>query len=92
MLRGRFGNTSGRPHIEGTVIIPRLSLGGNVSFIFDTGADDSFLMPIDAQRINVDYSQLKDPIRSSGIGGASASFTEYALVIFAALPIYTPTR
>ena len=39
MLKGRFGDTSGRPYIEGHILLPRLKKRGNVSFVFDTGAD-----------------------------------------------------
>ena len=48
MLHGRFGESSGRPYISARVFIPRLGLAGTVSFIFDTGADSSVLMPAEA--------------------------------------------
>ena len=48
MLQGRFGDTSGRPYMSARVIVPRLNVTGNVSFIFDTGADFTMLMPADA--------------------------------------------
>ena len=41
--------------MEGHVLLPRLGKRGNVSFIFDTGADTSLLMPLDAQRMGIDY-------------------------------------
>ena len=47
MLRGRFGYTCGRPCMEGHVLFPRPGWNGNVSFIFDAGADTSLLMPFD---------------------------------------------
>ena len=37
---------------------PRLGWKGNISFIFDTGADNSVLMPTDANRMKIDYRQL----------------------------------
>ncbi len=83
MIKGRFGDTTGRPCVEGKVIIPQLSLSGNVSFIFDTGADQSLLMPLDAQRFGVDYDQLNDKETSLGIGGASENYIETALMVFA---------
>lgn len=39
MLRGRFGDTSGRPYLEGRLFLPRLKLQGDISFIVDTGAE-----------------------------------------------------
>ena len=69
MLRGRFGDTSGRPYMEGHVLLPRLGLSGNVSFIFDTGADTSLLMPLDAQRMGIDYGLLGNELSTLGIGG-----------------------
>lgn len=60
MLRGRFGDTSGRPYIEGHVFLPRLEKRGNVSFLFDTGADTS-LMPVDGLRVGIDYAELELP-------------------------------
>ena len=53
MLQGRFGDTSGRPYMEGHVLLPRLGWRGYVSFIFDTGADTSLLMPLDARRMGI---------------------------------------
>jgi len=83
MLHGRFGESSGRPYISARVFIPRLGLAGNVSFIFDTGADSSVLMPADALTLGVDYSQLSNPFESFGIGGSAPTYVERARVAFA---------
>ncbi len=83
MLRGRFGDTSGRPYMEGHVLFPRLGWSGNVSFIFDTGADTSLLMPLDAQRMGIDYGLFEDQESTLGVGGASENFIEGAYVAFA---------
>ena len=83
MLKGRFGDTSGRPYIEGHILLPRLKKRGNVSFVFDTGADTSLLMPLDAQRIGIDYRNLTDKEQSLGIGGVSENFVESAYLAFA---------
>lgn len=82
MLRGRFGDTSGRPHIEGYVLLPRLENRGNVSFIFDTGADRSLLMPLDGQRMGIDYKQFEKEDQSLGIGGISSNYIEPAYLAF----------
>ena len=82
MLQGRFGNTSGRPYIEARVAFPRLNIAGDISFIFDTGADSSLLMPIDSSRMGVDFSQLTTTTESHGIGGLNKQFLEPAILAF----------
>jgi hypothetical protein len=82
MLTGRFGNTSGRPYIEGRLSLPNLNLSANVSFVIDTGSDCTVLMPLDAMRINLDYSRLTKEVDSVGIGGICRDFAEPALVAF----------
>ena len=68
--------------MEGFVLLPRLGWSGNVSFIFDTGADTSLLMPLDAQRMGIDYSMLDNEVSALGIGGASENFVEPAYLAF----------
>ena len=83
MLRGRFGTTSGRPYIDGSLLLSRLDLSLEISFLVDTGADESFLMPSDAQGLLLDYRRLSG--RSTGGHGAGGSFTAYrepALITF----------
>lgn len=83
MLTGRFGNTSGRPYIEGRLVIPRLNARADFSFVVDTGADDTFLMPGDGLTMGLDYSQLLTPAGDSwGAGGPITSFSEQAWVAF----------
>ena len=84
MLRGRFGNTSGRPYVEGRLIVPRLHAAGDISFLVDTGADETFLMPGDGLTIGLDYSLLTDlNTDARGAGGPIASYREQAWVAFA---------
>ncbi|MXZ46889.1 MAG: hypothetical protein F4Z08_07880 [Chloroflexi bacterium] len=45
MIEGRFGDTSGRPYVEGRVYFARFDLEGDISFLVDTGADASLLNP-----------------------------------------------
>lgn len=82
MLRGRFGDTSGRPYLVGRLILPRLGLQGDISFLVDTGADKSVLMPIDALRLGVDYTSLSGSAASVGIGGYARMFEEEAAAVF----------
>ena len=69
--------------MEGHVLLPRLGWSGKVSFIFDTGADTSLLMPLDAQRMGIDYGLFENEVSTLGIGGASETFTESAYLAFA---------
>ena len=82
MLQGRFGDTSGRPYLSGRVIVPRLNVAGNVSFLFDTGADFTLLMPADAATMNIDFNALKSPSSSFGIGGSAKAYVEPASIVF----------
>ena len=82
MLRGRFGNTSGRPYIEGRLLLPKLNLRSDISFLVDTGADRSMLMPADAQRMGVDYSDLTGDSLCTGMGGTSHNFIEPSVMAF----------
>ena len=82
MLLGRFGDTSGRPFFEGHVFLPRLEKRGNISFLFDTGADTSLMMPVDGRRIGVDYNDLGEMEETLGVGGLSETFVEPAYIAF----------
>jgi Aspartyl protease len=72
MLEGRFGNTTTAPYLEGHIFFPRLGLRGLVSFLVDTGADGTVLMPADSKKLNVNFRSLRNPNSSQGVGGDSA--------------------
>jgi len=82
MLHGRFGNTSGAPFISALAVFPRLGWRGSVSFLIDTGADATVLMPYDAKRLGVRWRDLRHPITSEGIGGSADGFMEGGLLSF----------
>ena len=82
MLTGRFGDTTGRPYIEGRLILPRLKIRGDISFCVDTGADRSLLHPGDGERIGIDYTKLSGATESVGVGGICRNFVEPALLVF----------
>src|SRR5436305_3620283 len=82
MLEGRFGNTSGAPYIEALVSFPRLRLRGLVSFLVDTGADGTVLMPTDSRKLGIDFRSLRNPTTSEGIGGAAQGFDENGVLSF----------
>ena len=82
MLHGRFGNTTGSPYLEAHVYIPRLNLRGLVSFLVDTGADGTLLMPADSKKLGVKSRALRNPTMSDGIGGQAKGFTERVILAF----------
>lgn len=82
MIRGRFGNTSGAPYLEAHIFLPRLKLRGLVSFLVDTGADGTVLMPTDAKKLGVKFKSLRNPTVSEGVGGEAKGFNEKAILAF----------
>jgi hypothetical protein len=82
MIQGRFGNTTGRPYIEGRIVFPRLGIVGNISFLADTGADRTAIMPTDSLRLGVNYAALQNPYVGYGVGGPAASHLENAILVF----------
>ena len=83
MIEGRFGDTTGRPHVECKVQLPRLNRTVNVSFLVDTGADTSLLAPGDLARLNIDHALLGPRHRRiGGIRGHITCATEEALLVF----------
>jgi len=82
MINGRFGDTSGRPFFEGRLYLPRLNISGDVSFLLDTGADSSMLMPGDTKRLGITFSDLQGDTECVGVGGTVHYFVERALLVF----------
>ncbi len=82
MIKGRLEDASGRPMLEGKIILPRLGIEDNISFLMDTGADTSVLMPGDARRLGVSYELLEGDRECGGIGGTVHSFIERAILVF----------
>src|SRR5436305_5358653 len=82
MLKGQFGITSGAPFIEGRISFPRLEMRGRVSFLVDTGADGTVIMPRDGKMLGIDYGALMYPTTSKGIGGSARGYNEHAVLSF----------
>ena len=72
MLVGRFGDTTRSRCMEAYVSFPRSGLRGSVSFLVDTGADASVLMPADARKLGVVLRRLTNPT----IGQATAKLND----------------
>ena len=83
MIRGRFGDTTAAPYVEARLTLPRFKLNTDISFLLDTGATLTVLMPMDGSKIGLDYSKLLNPEMSHGVGGEARNFMEDALVTFA---------
>ena len=82
MIKGRYGGTSGRPYIEARLTIPSQKLNAEISFVLDTGADATVLMPLDGAKMGLDYGKLLRTTRSVGVGGYCEDFLEEAIVTF----------
>lgn len=83
MLKGRFGDTSGRPFIEAKLYIPSFSVEVRISFLVDTGADTTSLLPADSAIIGLELDKL--PLARGGcvgIGGEIACREVEAVVLF----------
>lgn len=81
MIHGRFGNTSGRPYVEGRLVIPHQNLWRHCPFIIDTGAERSVLMPIDARLMGVNRRRLTEADASDGIGGRCEGYNSLAFLV-----------
>ena len=83
MLRGRFGDTSGTPYVEGQIKLPNFGLSSDISFLVDTGADRTELMPLNGLIMGLDYSRLSAVTSVRGIDGRPFNqFEELAVVTF----------
>ena len=69
--------------MEGRLIFPRLGLRSDLSFLVDTGADQTMIHPLDGTRMGIDYPALTDVAESIGVGGISRNFIEPAVAVFA---------
>jgi hypothetical protein len=68
--------------LEARVFFPRLKIRGLVSFLIDTGATVSVLMPADSRKLGIDFSSLRRPTTNEGIGGIARAFREDAVLSF----------
>jgi hypothetical protein len=62
--------------------LPDLGLVADISFLVDTGADRSILMPIDAIRMGLDYSALSANLSATGVGGSVRMYAQDASIAF----------
>lgn len=86
MIRGFF-RARNAPYISCQVILPRLGIEHQISFLLDTGADSTCLHPSDAQDLGIPFDMLQDESISRGIGGGASYYRESALLEFRDGPI-----
>lgn len=81
-LQGSYGPRE-EPYVKGWLTIPRLGfLSSQITFLVDTGADHTTLMPADGVYAGLDYSALGESVTTLGIGGLTHLFSERGIVIF----------
>ena len=82
LIEGHFGE-QGRPRVAVRVVFPRLGKDAQVSFVVDTGADESLLSEADAEKMKIDYSALEKPTDDcAGVGGSLGVHHEEAYLVF----------
>jgi len=59
--------------MEGRLLIPQFNIDARISFLVDTGADSSLIAPADAKEMGINYSKLRKPVESLGMGGIALS-------------------
>src|SRR5262245_10289854 len=64
MLNGWFEGASDAPFLEGRVSFPRPRIRSRISFLADTGADGTVIMPSDSQSLGIDFGALRYPTTS----------------------------
>ena len=69
--------------MEGLLVIPRLVIRREISFLVDTGSDSTCLFPADGARLGIDYSTLSGRRANSiGAGGKSRPYRYRSFVAF----------
>ena len=71
------------PYVQAYLFLPRLNLHGLISFMIDTGADNTTLSLIDVERLNITYRRLKrNLVGVEGIAGEQSFYHQEALIMF----------
>ena len=71
------------PYVQAALFLPRLQLQGLISFMIDSGADDTTLSLIDVERINLTYRRLRrsSTVEVQGSGGTQLCYKEEAILL-----------
>ena len=81
MIRGYF-DEQGRPRLRCNIEIPRLGISNRITFLVDTGAYKTTILPRDGQRLRLPYDRLRGNISIHGVGGSSRHFWERVILNF----------
>ena len=82
IIQGHFGER-GRPRVVVRLQLPRFQNDAQVSFVVDTGADQSLLSEWDAtNKLGIDYDRLNGYTSCEGVGGSLGVYPEDAMLIF----------
>ena len=82
MIRGSFGDTSGRPYIDGRLTIKRLKIVDYIRFCLDTGSDNCILLPTDSRKWKIDFNSLNQTERQCSLNGVCDLYVEPAVIQF----------
>ncbi len=83
MIRGRVGPITGIPYVEGYLDLPGLNASGRVTFLVDTGADTTLLLPSGLDLLGINYANLPGrPDQSASIGGVVPAKKVPAVISF----------
>lgn len=75
-------DSAARPFVDGHLILPRLAVVTDLTFLVDTGADATYLHPRDSVGTGVPFDLLEGSVTSRGIGGRATYFPERAVLVF----------
>ena len=77
-------HTQPAPYVQAALFLPRLQLHGLISFMIDTGADNTTLSLIDVERISLKYNRLKrgSLVGVEGIAGEQLFYQEQGVLMF----------
>ena len=84
-ITGWFRGGQGQqvPSVQARIVVPDVKVEGDVTFLLDTGADVSLIMPKDARRLGIPFESLQSTgnlVR--GIGGSSRLYRADASLAF----------
>ena len=81
MIIGLFDET-GQPYVDCQLTLLRLNTRAAVRFLIDTGSNVTLLHPFDMRQAGINLEQLRGESGMIGVGGASNTFQEPAVLNF----------
>ena len=79
-----IGRSAPGPYVNATIVLPRLGVEGDVTFLIDTGSDTTCLHPGDIEGLGIDYRELLPDYLTpyGGIGGSLGYYQEPGVLFF----------